>query len=118
MKWIQMENLSNVIWPIRLNHNRQYKLTHLIIFFYFISIQIQLSQNIEKWYEINDLAYLLSPNSSFDKGISVSEGLLEMLDELKDQNISPKNNAKRIDVFKRLKNKFSILLPPANVDVR
>lgn len=41
-----------------------------------------------------------------------------MLDELKDQQTSPKNNAKRIDVFKRLKNKFSILLPPPNVDVR
>ncbi|CAI6375415.1 unnamed protein product [Macrosiphum euphorbiae] len=72
--------------------------------------------NVEKWYEINDLAYLLSPNTSFEKGITVSDGLLEMLDELKDQKKSPKNNAKRNDVFKRLKNKFSILLPPPNVD--
>ncbi|XP_025193513.1 uncharacterized protein LOC112593340 [Melanaphis sacchari] len=72
--------------------------------------------NVEKWYEINDLSYLLSPNASFDKGVTVSEGLLGIFEELKNQKTSPKSNAKHNDVFKRLKNKFSILLPPPNLN--
>ncbi|KAE9525960.1 hypothetical protein AGLY_014009 [Aphis glycines] len=72
--------------------------------------------NVEKWYETNDLSYLLSPNASFDKGVTVSEGLLVIFDELKDQKTSPKTNAKQNDVFKRLKTKFSILLPPPNLE--
>lgn len=50
--------------------------------------------------------------------LSVSSGLLRIFNELKGKTDSPRKNVKRNEVFIRLKNKFSILLPPPKLDVR
>lgn len=73
-----------------------------------------------KWYDGTDLSYLLSPNTSFDNGmgLSMSSGLLRIVEELKDNKTSAQKNGKRNEVFKRLKKKFSILLPPPKTTVR
>lgn len=73
-----------------------------------------------KWYDGTDLSYLLSPNTSFDNGmgLSMSSGLLRIIDELKDNKTSAQKHGKRNEVFKRLKTKFSILLPPPKMAVR
>ncbi|VVC37898.1 Hypothetical protein CINCED_3A015596 [Cinara cedri] len=85
-----------------------------------ITTKSQKTNNQEgyKWYESADLTYLLSPNTSFDKGVSqsVSSGLIRILDELKDKNNSTQNNAKLNEVFRRLRAKFAILLPPPRSD--
>lgn len=48
----------------------------------------------------------------------VSSGVLKLLDELRDPTASPRTNEKLTNVFKRLKDKFCVLLPPPKMDVR
>jgi hypothetical protein len=73
---------------------------------------------VTKWYEETDLAYLLSPNSSFHKKVSASEDFLHVIDELQDNGSNKQDDVKRNELFKRLKQKFSILLPPPKLKVR
>lgn len=77
-------------------------------------------QNTAKWYEVTDLTYLLSPNSSFNKaGLTVSSGLMKIFDELKNEAKKSSNrDVRRNLVFQRLKDKFNVLLPPPKSDVR
>lgn len=71
-----------------------------------------------KWYEGTDLTYLLSPNSSFNKKVSASEDFLQVIDDLQDKGSTKQDDVKRNDLFKRLKQKFSILLPPPKLKVK
>lgn len=50
--------------------------------------------------------------------LSVSSGLLRIFNELKGTTDSSRQKVKRNEVFIRLKQKFSILLPPPKLDVR
>lgn len=79
-----------------------------------------LIQDVSKWYESINLAYLLSPNSSFEKEMAhnMSSGVLKLFDELRDPTAIPRTNVKLNNVFKRLKDKFCVLLPPPKTDVR
>ncbi|XP_050526781.1 uncharacterized protein LOC126897311 [Daktulosphaira vitifoliae] len=72
------------------------------------------TQDVSKWYNMMDLTYLLTPSTSSSKDLNIpmSNSLEKIFNELKGKNANEAQDDERNNIFKRLRKKFSILIPP------